>query len=121
MSFKSKLSCLYSILLGIIMLLFQQVHAQYDFAHLDLVISSRQKQFGNNVVAVIYKDGKTIYKKEIGEEFKADVQEPIGASSKWLTAALVMTFVDEGKLSLDDPVSKFLPIFASYSKSYITI
>ena len=32
-----------------------------------------------------------------------------------------MTFVDEGKLSLDDKVSKYIPIFATYMKSYITI
>jgi CubicO group peptidase (beta-lactamase class C family) len=32
-----------------------------------------------------------------------------------------MSFVDEGKISLDDKVSKYLPIFATYGKSYITI
>jgi len=32
-----------------------------------------------------------------------------------------MSYVDEGKLSLDDKVSKFLPIFSKYSKGYITI
>jgi CubicO group peptidase (beta-lactamase class C family) len=32
-----------------------------------------------------------------------------------------MTFVDEGKISLDDRVSKFLPIFETYGKNYITI
>ena len=32
-----------------------------------------------------------------------------------------MTFVDEGKISLDDKVSKFIPIFAKYMKTYITI
>ena len=62
-----------------------------------------------------------IYQKEIGEEFKSETPEPVGESSKWLTAALVMTFVEKGEISLDDQVSKYLPIFASYSKSYITI
>jgi CubicO group peptidase (beta-lactamase class C family) len=32
-----------------------------------------------------------------------------------------MSYVDEGKLSLDDKVSKFLPVFSKYSKGYITI
>jgi CubicO group peptidase (beta-lactamase class C family) len=32
-----------------------------------------------------------------------------------------MTFVDQGKLSLDDKVSKYLPIFTKHSKGFITI
>jgi CubicO group peptidase (beta-lactamase class C family) len=36
---------------------------------------------------------------------------PIASASKWLTAATMMTLVDERKVSLDDPVSKFLPEF----------
>jgi CubicO group peptidase (beta-lactamase class C family) len=46
---------------------------------------------------------------------------PIGATSQWLTAAVVMTFVQEGKLSLDDKVSNYLPIFEKYYKGFITI
>jgi len=103
------------------MLLFQLVSAQYSFASVDQVITSREKELGKNVAVVIFKDGKTVYKKETGEDFKAETPEPIGASSKWLTAALVLSFVDEGKLSLDDPVSQYIPVFSTYSKSYITI
>ena len=121
MSSSKKISCLYSSLLLLTLLIFQSSIAQYNFTQLDEVLMARQKQFGNKVITVIYKDGKTIYKKEIGEDFKADAAEPIGASSKWLTAALVLTYVDEGKLSLDDPVSQYLPIFTKYSKNYITI
>ncbi len=32
-----------------------------------------------------------------------------------------ISFVDEGKISLDDPVSKYLPVFNKYMKSYLTI
>ncbi len=32
-----------------------------------------------------------------------------------------MSFVDQGKISLDDKVSKFIPIFSTYMKGYITI
>jgi hypothetical protein len=69
---------------------------------------------------LIYKDGKIVYQKAMGE-FNAKTQAPIASCSKWLTAALVMTYVDEGKLSLDDKVSKFIPLFSKYSKGYITI
>jgi CubicO group peptidase (beta-lactamase class C family) len=79
-----------------------------------------QKELGNDFVVIIQKDGKEIYKHEFGE-LKAGSQEPVGAASQWLTAALVMTFVDEGKLRLDDKLGDFLPIMQSYSKGYITI
>src|SRR5258708_35815496 len=32
-----------------------------------------------------------------------------------------MTFVDEGKLSLDDKVTQYIPLFGKYMKGYITI
>ena len=54
-------------------------------------------------------------------KFNAKTQQPIGAASQWLTAALVMTFVQDGKISLDDKVSDYLPVFALHGKSYITI
>src|SRR3954465_12872248 len=121
MSLKFRLTCLYCSVLLVFMLLLQPAAGQYNFSQLDQLVAARQRALGNNVVALVYKDGKTVYKKELGEDFRADTQEPIGASSKWLTAALVMTFVDEGKISLDDPVSQYIPIFTTYSKSYITI
>lgn len=48
-------------------------------------------------------------------------QGELGYSSQWLTAALVLILADEGKVSLDDKVSRYLPEFAAYGKSYITL
>ncbi len=104
----------------VFLLLFQGVSAQYNFSDLDSKLLQYQKQLGNNLVTLIYKDGKIIYTKSLGD-FDANTPAPIASCSKWLTAALVMTFVDEGKLSLDDKVSKYLPIFTEYGKNYITI
>lgn len=40
---------------------------------------------------------------------KPDTQYPIASASKFLTAATVLTLVDEGKLTLDGPISTWLP------------
>jgi CubicO group peptidase (beta-lactamase class C family) len=121
MTLKLRTICLkFSLLLGFLLLL-QPVFSQYSFSDVDNIVAKNQKALGNNVVALIWKDGKIVYQKEVGEDFKIKTQAPIGASSAWFTAALVMTFVDEGKISLDDPVTKYIPIFESYSKKYITI
>ena len=45
----------------------------------------------------------------------------IASCSKWLSAALVMTFVDEGKLNLNDTIGKFLPVMTDHQKGNITI
>jgi CubicO group peptidase (beta-lactamase class C family) len=94
--------------------------SQYNFTAVDQLLTENQKTLGKELVALVFKDGKMIYQKETGD-FTIKSKAPIASCSKWLTAALVMTFVDEGKFSLDDRVSKFLPIFETYGKNYITI
>ena len=121
MSYKFKFICMKVIVIAVLLLFFQPVFSQYDFSGVDQFLQRNQKALGNNVVALVYKDGKIIYKKEIGEDFTAKIQAPIASSSMWLTAAMVMTFVDQGKISLDDPVSKYIPLFNKYLKSYVTI
>lgn len=107
--------------LGLIFLLIiQAAHAQYNFTSLDKLVDASKKDLGGGAMVMLYKDGKIVYQKSVGE-FTAKTQAPIASASKWLTAALVMSFVDQGKLSLDDKVAKFIPLFAKYSKGYITI
>ncbi|MBC7587504.1 MAG: beta-lactamase family protein [Chitinophagaceae bacterium] len=96
-------------------------HAQYDFTELTQKLEANKKELGKSFAALVFKDGKLIYDKKIGEEFDKKTQTPIAASSQLLTAALVMTFVDEGKLTLDTKVADYLPIFKTYGKSFITI
>jgi CubicO group peptidase (beta-lactamase class C family) len=123
MSYKFKLNCLKFSSLLAFMLLLQTVTAQYNFSAVDELLSKNQKLLGGDVIVMIYKDGKVIYKKEPNKEkeFTGKTQAPVASCSKWLTAALAMIFVEEGKISLDDPVSKYIPIFTSYSKRYVTI
>jgi CubicO group peptidase (beta-lactamase class C family) len=108
-----------SLLLGFLLLL-QPVFSQYNFTEFDRALQQKQRLLGNNLVALICKGDSIIYKKELGG-FNSSTQAPIASCSKWLTAALVMMFVDEGKISLDDPVVKYLPVFGNYFKNYITI
>lgn len=93
---------------------------QYNFTSVDDFLQANQKALGNDMVTIIYKDGKVIYQKGMGD-FTSKTKAPVASCSKWLTAALVMTFVDEGKISLDEKVSNYLPIFETYGKTYITI
>lgn len=102
------------------MLFLQSTSAQTDFSELSAIIKRNEKTLGKEYVVVVQKAGKNIFLKE-SEEFKLKTPAPIASCSKWLTSALVMILVDEGKISLDDPVAKYIPIFAKHMKGYITI
>jgi len=107
--------------LALIFLLFlQSSQGQTDFSGLNAIIKRNEKILGKEYVVVIQKAGKNIFLKET-EELKLKTPVPIASSSKWLTAAIVMILVDEGKINLDDPVTKYIPVFAKYMKGYITI
>jgi len=124
MSHKVNSICRKSSILFIFLLLFQAAIGQYDFSEAEAILEKNRKALGNDVVMLVWKDGKMVYAKDIkkGETgFNAKTPAPIASCSKWLTAALVMTFVDAGKISLDDPISKYLPFYEKYMKGYITI
>lgn len=102
------------------LLFFQGVQAQRDFTGIDGVVSLHQKTLGKDLVILVGKDGKAVYQKQ-SPEFNAKMPVPIEHASTWLTAAVVMSLVDAGKISLDDKVSKYIPLFNKYFKGYITI
>jgi len=120
MSYKVSSICTNVTSIALFMLLLQPVFAQNKWAELDNELQTKQKLLGTNLVAMIWAGDTLVYKKEMGD-FNSKTQAPIASCSKWLTAALVMQFVDEGKISLDDKISKWLPEFEKYGKSYITI
>ena len=130
MSLKIKFYCLKFSIFIVSLLIFQTINAQkkqkpliskYDLSNLDKILEEKQKIIGKDYVVLIWKKDDTLeYKKEVGE-YNSKTQAPIASCSKWLTAALVLQFVDEGKISLDDPVVNYLPVFEKYMKKYITI
>lgn len=120
MSSKSIYNCVIVSAITVFLLLFQETRAQYNFISVDQKLEQVKKDLGGNYSMIVYRDGKNIYEKSIGE-FNAKTQAPIASCSKWLTAALIMVLVDEGKIRLDDKISKYLPIFSKYNKGYITI
>jgi hypothetical protein len=69
---------------------------------------------------LIAKDNQVIYEKCFGDH-TPDTQELIASSGKWLAAATIMSLVDEGKLSLDDHPSGFLPEFRNEPKDKATL
>lgn len=63
---------------------------------------------GAGLLVVI--DGTELRNRAYGA-YTPETAVPIASASKWLTAATMMTLVDEGRVSLDDSVSTWLPAF----------
>lgn len=120
MSYKKGFICMKVIAIALFLLFFQSGFSQLDFSGVDGYLQRNQKILGNNLTALVYKDGKLVYQKDLGES-NAKTPTPIAGASMWLTTALVLNFVDQGKINLDDPVSKYIPVFTKYMKSYVTI
>ena len=121
MAYKQVSVCIKVILSSIFVLFFQVGFSQASWTGLEDQLKVDQKALGTDLVMMVWKRGDTLqFKKELGT-FNSKTDAPLGAASTWLTAALVMQFIDEGKLSLDDKVNKWLPEFEKYNKNYVTI
>lgn len=96
----------------------EATQVSYDFTNLDRLLERAAPQLGGCALLLI-KDDKVIYRKSFGR-YAADKVVPIASASKWLSGALIMSLIDEGRLSLDDKVSKYLPEFGP-EKSNITV
>jgi CubicO group peptidase (beta-lactamase class C family) len=120
MSHKFGSNCLEFSTVLLFLLLFQSFQGLAQFAEVDAIAERSKSQYGGQMVVLAWKNDTILYKKEIGD-LNINSAEEVGAAGNWFTAALVMHYVDQGKISLDDPVSDYLPIFAKYAKSYLTI
>ncbi len=146
MTYKITGNCLRYMLFAAFLLILQVCEAQYEFSKVDGWLNDNLNELGGRAVLLIYKDGKIIYNKaenelstkqkfmgkmvarktgkeaaEVLKDYDSNSKIGIASCSKWLSAALVMTFVDEGKLSVSDTIGKWLPVMSANSKGHITI
>jgi CubicO group peptidase (beta-lactamase class C family) len=70
-------------------------------------------------VGYVMRDGKVVYEhavgwadKEAGRHMTSDAIFRIASQSKAITSTAVLMLVEEGKIALGDPVSRFIPAFA---------
>lgn len=70
------------------------------------------------IVALVLQDGRPVYErafgwadKESGRKMTTDTIFRIASQSKAITSAAILILMEEGKLGLDDPVSRFIPTF----------
>jgi CubicO group peptidase (beta-lactamase class C family) len=82
-----------------------------------------EKRLGG-AVALVLRDGQPVYEKAVGWSDKEanrpmamDTIFRIASQTKALTSVAVLSLMEEGRLGLTDPVSRFIPAFASTTVS----
>ena len=82
----------------------------------DAVLASSYPSDAPGVAAIVVDDGKVVYASGRGladvagkKAITADTVFRLGSITKQFTSAVILQLVEEGKLSLNDPLSKFLP------------
>ena len=120
--------------------------AQNSFSLIDKWLQDNIHEIGGRGVIMVWKDGKVLYsyaenrlnvRERMGikgfarrhgkdeyeelQDFTQSTPKLIASCSKWLSAALVMTFLQEGKLSPEDTIGKYLPIMTLNKKGHLSI
>lgn len=85
----------------------------------DLVQNRMNRDRLQGAVVLVRRNNRVIYQKAFGN-YRTDTVVPIASASKWMSASAIVTLVDSGKLSLDAPISKYLPNFTG-KKGTITL
>lgn len=76
----------------------------------DAALGERVRAAGiaGGVVRVVADDGTVLHDHQVGA-VTGSTPLAVASSTKWLTAATLLTFVDQGALGLDDDVARWLP------------
>ena len=81
-----------------------------------------------NGTVLVAENGKIVYENALGPAVRewnvpnsTDTKFMIGSVSKQFTAMLILQLVEEGKLSLDDRLSKFIPYYPGEKADKITV
>lgn len=121
MSYNFPKNCLKFSLLALFLLFLQAARSQSKWSAVDDFLQSKQKELGKDFVVAVWKKGDTlVYKKETGQ-FNSKTQAPVGFVSQLFTTVLSLRMVDEGKTTLEDKASAYIPEFARYGKNYVSL
>jgi D-alanyl-D-alanine carboxypeptidase len=87
-------------------------------AKADAYLKAAYPDAGPGAAVIIVDDGKTVYARgqgladvEAGRKITPQTVFRLGSITKQFSAAVLLQLVDEGKVSLDDPLSKYVPGF----------
>ena len=92
-------------------------------AEIDAAIGQYYKPNEPGAVVLVAKNGKTIFRKAYGladaakgTSMTPEMQLRVGSITKQFTSTAILMLVDEGKIKLDDDITRFLPDYPTNGK-----
>jgi CubicO group peptidase (beta-lactamase class C family) len=99
-----------------------------NMASADSLMQYCRSNFRFNGVVLVARENKIVYQKAFGKsneekqiDNRMDTRFRLGSLSKQFTAFIVLQLAENGKLSLDDPLSKYIPVFDQPGKQGVRI
>ena len=95
-----------------------------------IVHSAIERNEVPGAVVLVMRRGKIVYRKAFGDRAQVPVREPMtedtifdvaSLTKVMATATSIMILVEDGRVSLSDPASNYLPRFAKHNKGSITL
>ena len=90
---------------------------------IDATLAPLYKNDAPGATVIVVKDGKTVFRKAYGmadvaggRPLTPETALRIGSLTKQFTATAILMLVDEGKLSLDDDITQYLPGYPTHGK-----
>lgn len=80
-----------------------------DLDPFERTITTRLDKAGLPGASLLVVQHGVLVEQEAWGDYDLDTIVPIASASKWLSAATIMTVVEEGLLSLDEPISSYVP------------
>jgi CubicO group peptidase (beta-lactamase class C family) len=89
----------------------------------DAILSEQYEHDGPGATALIYKNGEVIYRKgfgyaniELGVKMQPEHVFEIGSITKQFTAIAILILEEQGKLKVEDEITKFIPDYPTNGK-----
>lgn len=99
----------------------QKINTRQLTAEFDRMLSEQFRQGETGCAALVAKDGQIIYKKafgmadlELNVPMQPDMVFRIGSITKQFTAVAILQLMEQGKLSLQDDITKYIPDFPTH-------
>ena len=113
--------------IALLLLLFQTVAVAQEAAteaQLDAVVASYFKKDEPGAAVLVMRDGKPLLRKgygladvELGVAIQPEHVFRIASITKQFTAMAILQLVEQGKIGLDDPITKFFPDYPTQAKT----
>ena len=111
-------------LLGLLVAALATAATPQQIAHIDALFREAYPPSGPGAAALVVQDGMPVLRKgyglanvELGVPIRPDMVFRLGSTTKQFTSACILKLVEEGKLRLDDPISKYLPDYPAAGRA----